>query len=98
MQYYISALVLVGVLSIGMTSLAQAEEGKKLFQKKMCVACHGPGKNGGDLKDSKMDKAAMTKFLKDPKAANPKASGMQTFKGSDTELTALVDYVMSLRK
>lgn len=76
---------------------AFAADGAALFKSKMCGACHGAGKKAGDLAASKMDKAAMTKFLKDPKAANPKVA-MPPFKGTDEELTALVDYVISLRK
>lgn len=85
-----------GVL-VGGAALAQAEDGKNLYQKKMCAACHGAGKKGGDLKDSKMDKAAISKFMKDPKAVKPTAA-MPAFKGSDAELAALVDYVLTLRK
>lgn len=91
-------VVFVGVgLLAGGAALAQADQGKDLFQKKMCAACHGAGKKGGDLKDSKMDKAAISKFMKDPKAVKPTAA-MPAFKGSDAELTALVDYVLTLRK
>lgn len=90
---WIITAVVVGLLLSG-TSFAQA--GQDLYQKKMCAACHGPGKKGGDLKDSKMDKAAMTKFLKDPKSVKPVA--MPAFKGTDEELGALVDYLLGLRK
>lgn len=84
--------VVVGAFLWSGAGFAQA--GKDLYQKKMCAACHGPGKKGGDLKNSKMDKATMTKFMKDPKAMKPVA--MPAFKGTDAELGALVDYVKSL--
>lgn len=72
-------------------------DGAALYKKKMCGACHGAGKTGGDLAKSKLDKAAMIKFLKDPKAAKPKTA-MPAFKGSDEELASLVDYLLGLRK
>lgn len=85
----------VGLLTIGVQ--AGVEEGKALFQKKMCFACHGAGKKGGDLKDSKLDKAAIIKYIKDPKTANQKAT-MMAVKATDAELGSLADYVLSLRK
>lgn len=98
MKNLFSILLLAsGVALFGLGANAQADPGKALYQKKMCGACHGAGKKAGDLAASKLDKAAMTKFLKDPKASNPKAA-MPPFKGSDEELGALIDYVMSLRK
>lgn len=75
---------------------AIAEDGAALYKSKMCGACHGAGKKGGDLKDSKMDKAAMAKYMKDPKAANPKAT-MKAVAGTDAELNALADYVKTLK-
>lgn len=90
-------LILVWALLAGSFVLAQADQGKTLFQKKMCAACHGAGKKGGDLAASKMDKATMAKFLKDPKSVKPNA-GMPAARGTDAEIAALVDYVMSLRK
>lgn len=75
-----------------------AETGQELYQKKMCGACHGPGgKRGGDLANSKLDKGAIAKLLKDPKAVNPKAT-MPAVKGSDADYGALADYVLTLRK
>lgn len=76
---------------------ALGADGAAIFKAKMCGACHGAGKKAGDLKASKMDKPTMVKFMKDPKGSNPKAA-MPAFKGSDEELNALVDYVVSLRK
>ena len=92
-------LVLLGSLSLGAApkAKAQADQGKALFQKKMCAACHAPGKKGGDLKDSKMNKAAMIKFMKNPKAVNPKAA-MMAVKATDAELGSLADYMLSLKK
>lgn len=86
------------VIALALPGLTMAAaDGTALFKSKMCGACHGAGKMGGDLAASKMDKAAMSKFLKDPKAVKPKAA-MPAFKGTDEELGAVVDYVMGLRK
>ncbi len=78
-------------------SSALAADGAALFKSKMCGACHGPGKKGGDFKTCKLDKAAILKVLKDPKSVNPKAT-MMAIKGSDEELNAIADYVLTLRK
>lgn len=78
-------------------STALAADGAALYKSKMCGACHGPGKKGGDLKETKLDKAALVKYMKDPKAANPKST-MPVVKGSDEELNALADYVLELCK
>ncbi|MDO8643587.1 MAG: cytochrome c [bacterium] len=86
----LSAGLLMGAAAFG-------ADGAAIFKAKMCGACHGPGKKAGDLKNSKMDKPTMVKFMKDPKASNPKAA-MPAFKGSDEELNVVVDYILSLRK
>lgn len=91
------AIALLGLFGLGKMVWAQADQGKVLFQKKMCAACHGAGKKGGDLAASKMDKATMVKFLKDPKSVKANV-GMPAARGTDAEITALIDYVMSLRK
>lgn len=88
----ILSVLLLGVFALGGMGLARAEDGKALFQKKMCAACHGKGKKGGDLAASKMDKAAMVKFMKDPKSVNPKTT-MPAVKASDAEIEAIADYV-----
>lgn len=90
----------LALLSMGLLigSAAMAVDGAALYKSKMCGACHGAGKKAGDLKDSKVAKEALVKFLKDPKSVNPKAIGMPAFKGSDEELNAIADYILTLRK
>lgn len=97
MKKLLTVGALAAVLGLSLAGVAKGGDGEAIFKKKMCVACHGTGKKGGDLKGSKMDKAALAKFLKDPKSGNPK-SAMPAFKGTDEELAALVDYIMTLRK
>lgn len=87
------ALLAASVMAGG---VAIAEDGAALYKSKMCGACHGAGKKGGDLKGSSMDKAAMVKFMKDPKSVNPKAT-MPAVKASDAELGAIADYVKTLK-
>lgn len=84
-------------MTLGMVAHAQEDQGKTLFQKKMCAACHGAGKKGGDLKGCKHDKATLVKLLKDPKSVNPKAT-MPAVKASDAEIETLANYVLTLRK
>ncbi|MBI4124572.1 MAG: cytochrome c [Deltaproteobacteria bacterium] len=98
MKKLLAVMFFAGSVVLFSSLTARADgAGEALFKKKMCFACHGAGKMGGDLATSKLDKAAMDKFLKDPKAANPK-SAMPAFKGTEEERAALVDYVMGLRK
>jgi mono/diheme cytochrome c family protein len=92
MRKIITALVIGAALA----GTAMAEDGAALYKSKMCGACHGAGKKGGELKSSTMDKATMVKFMKDPKSVNPKAT-MPAVKGSDTELNALADYAKTLK-
>lgn len=92
----IAVVLVVGI--IGMAQMVWAADGAALYKSKMCgAACHGAGKKGGDLKDSKMDKVTLVKFMKDPKSVNPKAT-MGAVKGTDEELGAIADYMLTLRK
>ena len=90
-------IILLTAVSLFAASSAMAADGAALFKSKMCGACHGAGKKGGDLAGCKLDKGAIVKYMKDPKAANPKAT-MMPIKGSDEELNAIADYVVSLKK
>lgn len=92
----VSTLILVGTLCAGVIAWAQADQGKDLYGKKMCTACHGGGKKGPDLKGTKLDKAAIVKYMKDPKAVNPKAT-MPPVKATDAEAGAIADYVKSMK-
>ena len=94
MKTFLSFLV-VGLL--GATAQAAGADGAALFKAKMCGACHAEGKKGGDLKNSTLDKATMVQFLKDTKAMRPKTTKTPV-KATDEELSALADYVISLRK
>ena len=97
MKRLLSVTALLSGLVLVTAVYAQSDQGKELFKKKICAACHGPGKKGGDLKDCKHDKATLVKLIKDPKSVNPKAT-MPAIKATDAEASALADYVMSLRK
>ena len=89
---------LVDVLLAGLWALsapAQSLDGKTLFQKKMCLACHGKEGQGGGagppLKNLGKSKEEVIAFLK---KGSPK---MRPVKGTDEELSAIADYVMSLK-
>lgn len=90
--------ILIALLAASFVAsgVAVAEDGAALYKSKMCGACHGAGKKGGDLKGNPMDKAAMVKYMKDPKSVNPKAT-MPVTKASDAELSAIADYVKTLK-
>ena len=74
---------------------AQSLDGKTLYQKKMCFACHGQEGKGGPagplLKNLGKSKEELITFLK---KGSPK---MRPFKGSSEELNAIVDYIVSLK-
>ncbi|MBI2346886.1 MAG: cytochrome c [Deltaproteobacteria bacterium] len=95
MRRIMGMMVALALCGLGMGA-AYAEDGAALFKSKGCPMCHGAGKKGGDLKSSTLDKAAMVKYIKDPKAANPKAT-MPAVKGSDAELNAIADYVKTMK-
>ncbi len=81
---------------------ALVAQGQRIYQERKCAVCHainGQGaKSGPDLTavGAKRDATWLKAFLKDPKAANPKAK-MLPFKGTDEELEALVTYLASLK-
>jgi len=90
--------IIITLLAVaGFSTTAMAEDGAALFAAKHCGACHTAGKPGGDLRGSKLDKAALVKFMKDPKAAKPGVT-MAAVKATDAELDALADYILGLKK
>lgn len=82
---------------------SDVEKGKKLYGDKKCGLCHviagTGGKMGPDLTDvgNQRDRDWLTKFLKNPKEVMPGAK-MMAVKGSEEEIAALVDYMVSLKK
>ncbi len=81
----------------------EIEKGKKIFDEKRCSLCHAIGGKGGkkgpDLSDvgSKRDSDWLMKFLQDPKGTIPDTK-MMPVKATKEELSALVDYLLSLKK
>lgn len=81
----------------------EAERGKRIYKEKRCGLCHAIGgvgsKKGPDLSDigNKRDAEWLMKFFKDPKGTEPGAK-MLPIKATQDELSALVDYMLSLRK
>lgn len=98
-------LVLLGMMVYGVAPAAGSglEEGKKLFEERRCGMCHAIGGQGGkvgpDLADvgTKRDGDWLKKFLKDPKGTVTGAK-MMPVKATEQELTALVEYLLSLKK
>ncbi|MDC4206603.1 MAG: cytochrome c [Candidatus Manganitrophus sp.] len=82
---------------------SELEKGKKIYADKRCGLCHviagKGGKMGPDLTDvgNQRDHDWLTKFLKNPKEVVPGAK-MMAVKGSEEEIAALVDYMLSLKK
>lgn len=79
------------------------EQGKRLYDEKRCGICHAIGGKGGkmgyDLSDvgSKRGAEWLIKFFKDPKGTMEGAK-MLPVKGTDEEISALADYMLSLKK
>ena len=82
---------------------ADIEKSKKLYEEKRCGMCHAIGGQGGkvgpDLSDvgSKRDRDWLAKFFKDPKSRVSGAK-MPPVKATEEELSALVAYMLSLKK
>jgi len=81
---------------------AEVEKGKKVYEEKRCAMCHAMngqgGKFGPDLSHvgAKRDRDWLIKFLKDPGGTVPGAK-MLPVKASEDEITALADYMLSLK-
>lgn len=88
---------------LGLAAGTEIEKGKKVFEEKRCSVCHAIGGKGGkigpDLSDigNKRDADWLMKFLQDPKGTIPGAK-MMPVKATKEELSALVDYLLSLKK
>ena len=87
------------------TAFAGAEDGKKLFDGKKCIACHSlaqqkgaMAKVGGALDGvgAKRDAAWLKGYLADPKSKVPNAK-MPKQKFTDQEIDALAEYMLSLK-
>ncbi len=97
----LTALAALTVLS----ATVWAADGAAIYDKK-CKACHSIGgvggpmaKTGGALDDvgSKHDEAWLRDYLKDPKSKMPNAK-MPKVSLSDEDFTAVVTYMLSLKK
>ncbi|MDP2599560.1 MAG: cytochrome c [Deltaproteobacteria bacterium] len=95
MKPILVTLAVAGLVA-GAVHAAKAADGKEIYAKK-CAMCHGAGKKAGDLLASKLSHADFTKYTKDPKSMNPKST-MPSFKGTDEELNAVVEYSMGMKK
>lgn len=101
----LAGIVLVNVIvyGFGLAAGPEIEKGKKVFDEKKCSLCHAIGGKGGkkgpDLSDvgNKRDGEWLMKFLQDPKGTKPGAK-MMPVKATKEELSALVDYLLSLKK
>ena len=98
-------LVLLGMMVYSVVPAAgsEVEKGKKLFEERRCGMCHAIGGQGGkvgpDLADvgTKRDGDWLKKFLNDPKGTVAGAK-MLPIKATEQELSALVEYLLSLKK
>lgn len=79
---------------------SEIEAGRTFFEKKRCSLCHTIEGEGGDIASdlsgigSKRDRTWFLKFFKNPKKLVPTAK-MMPVKGSQKELSALADYLLS---
>lgn len=87
----IGGLILLSAFAVS----AQTLDGKALYQKKMCSACHGKEGQGGPagppVKNLGKSKEELSEFMKKGSAK------MRPFKGTDEERAAIVDYILSLK-
>lgn len=78
------------------------DQGEKVYADKKCSLCHEiggkGGKFGGDLDHvgAKRDGPWLKRFMRDPTVLKPDAK-MKPFAGTDDELEALINYLVSLK-
>lgn len=98
MVFIVAAMILMFVSLPAEAS--ELEAGKAFFEKKRCIMCHTIEGNGGtiasDLSEigSNRDRVWLLKFFKNPKKLMPTAK-MMPVKGSEKELEALADYLLT---
>ncbi len=103
----VASLFAAGLWLLGTTGVAfaGADQGKKVFEAKKCINCHSLGdqkgpmaKLGGPLDGvgGKRDAAWLKAYLSDPKSKIDNAK-MPKQKLADPDLSALVDYLSSLK-
>ena len=88
--------LLVSLSMMGTPHLyAEPPSGRDLYQKKICFACHGKDGQGGgagpSLKGLGKNKTEIIAFLKKGSAK------MRPVKATDEELSALADYLLTLK-
>ncbi len=99
----VGALLALIVFSVVPVEGSEIEKGKQIYEEKRCGLCHiiegKDGKMGPDLSDvgNARDGEWLMKFLKDPKGTVAGAK-MIPVKASEEELSALVEYLLSLKK
>lgn len=100
-----AGVVLWGMVSAPVVTSAasDAEKGKALYQERHCGLCHQIGGQGGKMGPDlsvvgdTRSRGWLITFLKDPKGTVPGVK-MRPFKGADEELTAVAEYLLSLKK
>ncbi len=87
----------------GLTAGSEVEKGRRLYEEKRCGLCHAIGGKGGKMGPdisyvgSKRDRDWIMRYFKDPKGTMEGAK-MLSVKGTDEEISALADYMLSLKK
>jgi mono/diheme cytochrome c family protein len=98
------------LLVLGLTAVSEAADGKALFVEKKCNLCHAVDSQGIEKKSAKMKGAELSdagnvvsdgdwlkKFLTQEELKDGDKH-QKKWKGTDEELDAIVNWVMSLKK
>lgn len=101
----IAGLILFCMMSLHVLHAAGTgvEKGKRLYEEKRCGLCHAIGGKGGKMGPdisyvgSERDRDWIIRYFKDPKGTMEGAK-MLPVKGTDEEISALADYMLSLKK
>lgn len=81
---------------------AKVTRGRHVYASSNCASCHSIGGAGGKVgpdltnEGSMHDRAWFTSFLRNPEAVHP-GSMMPAFSGAQTDLDALVEYMLALK-
>lgn len=108
-EFRISLLVMAGIVAIAISAPLQAADGKAVFLDKKCNMCHSVDSQSIEKTSEKMKAPDLSNaaslvssgdWLKDfltRKVKKDDKNHMREFKGTDEELNAVVDWILSLK-
>jgi mono/diheme cytochrome c family protein len=108
-EFRISLLVMAGIVAIALSTPLEAADGKAVFLEKKCNMCHSIDSQSIQKTSEKMKAPDLSNastlvesgdWLKDfltRKVQKDNKNHMREFKGTDEELGAVVDWILTLK-